>query len=289
MSRARALEAARILFVLLTLGFAWWGLRGRWDDIGRALADTAPLGLLGALLVTMVGLWLTAVLWRRLLARLGSPLPERPASAIFLIGQLGKYIPGSVWSFAAQAQLGSRHRVPARRSVAASVLFLLVHTATGAVLGTAAAAVGVLDVGGPWWLWALGTLAALAALVVVPVVRHDLGFAAVVMTAVWLAYGVGVLALLGPDRADVSDLPVVVAAFTLSHVAGVLLVIAPAGLGAREAVLIALLEPFVGLESAIAVALLARVVHTASDFAIAGAAWLMVRGSGTRDEHVVAS
>jgi uncharacterized membrane protein YbhN (UPF0104 family) len=97
------------------------------------------------------------------------------------------------------------------------------------------------------------------------------------MTGVWLAYGVGVLALIGPDRAGPSDLLVIVAAFALSHVCGVLLVVAPAGLGAREAVLIALLEPVTGLEAAIAVSLLARVVHTGSDVAIAGAAWLRAR------------
>lgn len=287
MTRSRALDAARILFVLLTVGFAWWGFRGRWDDIADAVAETSPVGLAAAVLVTMLGLWLTALLWRRLLARLGSPLPERAASAIFLVGQLGKYIPGSVWTFAAQAQLGRRHHVPARRSVAASGIFLLLHTATGAVLGTAAAATGVLDVGGPRWLWALGTVAGVAALLL-PVVRRDLGYAVGVMAGVWLAYGVGVLALLGPARADLSDLGVVVAAFALGHVAGVLLVVAPAGLGAREAVLIALLEPVAGLGAAVAVALLARVVHTVADFAIAGLAWVRVGGTQASDDGVEA-
>ena len=55
-TRARALDAARILFVLLTVGFAWWGFRGRWDDIGDAVADTSPVGLAAAVLVTMLGL-----------------------------------------------------------------------------------------------------------------------------------------------------------------------------------------------------------------------------------------
>jgi hypothetical protein len=295
-TRARALDTARILFIPLTVGFAWWGFHGHWRAIGEALVDTSPAGLATAALVTMLGLWLTAFLWRRLLAGLGSPVPERTASAIFLVGQLGKYIPGSVWTFAAQAQLGSRHRIPARRTVAASGLFLYLHTATGVVLGTAAAAAGVLDVGGPQWLWALGTLACLVCLVP-PVVRWlggllagarvqfgagDIGFAVAVMAGVWLAYGVGVLALLGPTRADLTDLLVVAAAFALSHVVGVLVVVAPAGLGAREGVLIALLDPLVGLTAAVAVSLLARVVHAAADFAIAALAWLRVRGTWER-------
>lgn len=291
MTRARALQAARVLFVLLSLGFAWWGFRGRWDEIGTALADTNPAGLVAALGSTVVGLALTALLWRRLLARLGSPVPERDASAIFLVGQLGKYIPGSVWTFAAQAQLGARHRVPARRSVSASGAFLLLHTATGAALGTAAVTTGLLDADGLRWLWALGLAGSLLSLLpvlqrraatLVAGARVDLGTrdiaqAVLVMAGVWLAYGTGVLALLGPERADASDLLPVAAAFALSHVAGVLLVVAPAGLGAREAVLVAVLEPVAGVGAAIAVALLARVVHTAADLALAAAAWLRAR------------
>lgn len=296
MTRARALQAARVLFVLLALGFAWWGFRGRWDEIGTALAETHPAGLVAALVATGVGLALTALLWRRLLARLGSPVPERDASAIFLVGQLGKYIPGSVWTFAAQAQLGARHHVPARRSVAASGVFLLLHTATGAALGTAAVTAGLLEADGPRWLWALGFVGSLLSLLPalqrraaaavagapVDLGPRDIGHAVLTMTGVWLAYGGGVLALFGPGRADASDLALVAAAFALSHVTGVLLVVAPAGLGAREAVLIALLEPVAGVGAAIAVALLARVVHTASDLALASVAWLRARPRAAR-------
>ncbi len=289
MTRAHALRVARVVFVLLAVGFAWWGFHGRWREIGTALADTSPVGLAAALAATAVGLVLTAALWRHLLARLGSPVPERDASAIFLVGQLGKYIPGSVWTFAAQAELGARHRVPARRSVAASGVFLLLHTATGAALGTAAVTTGLLDADGPRWLWALALAGSLLSLVPAVLRRitaavagspvelglPDVARAVGVMATVWLAYGAGVLALAGPSYA--SELVPLTAAFALGHVAGVLLVVAPAGLGAREAVLIALLEPVTGLATAVAVALLARVVHAAADLLLAGGSWLRAR------------
>lgn len=296
MTRARLLRLLRVAFVVLAVGCAAGGFRGRWSEIGTALAGTRPPGLVLALTTTAAGLSLTAVLWRRLLAGLGSPVPERDASAIFLVGQLGKYVPGSVWTFAAQAQLGARHDVPARRSVTASGVFLLLHTATGAVLGTAAVTAGLLDADGPRWLWALGLAASLAGLLpavlrraaaVVAGAPVDLGprevaTAVLLMTGVWLTYGVGVLALVDPDRAGPADLVPVAAAFALGHVAGVLLVVAPAGLGAREAVLIALLAPVTGLGGAVATTLLARVVHTTSDLALAGAAWLRARPRSPR-------
>lgn len=286
----QALLAARIGFVLLVVGFAWWGFRGRWDEIGDALVATDPWRLLASVAVTAFGLALTALLWRRLLAGLGPALPRRDAAAIFLVGQLGKYIPGSVWTFAAQAQLGRRHEVPARVSVAASSVFLLLHTFTGLALGAGLAAAGLLEVDGPWWLWAAAAAGA-AALITPPVVRRtaarlagrtttvglgpaDLAIAIGLMAAVWTTYGVGLALLV--DHGDV-DLVTATGAFALSHAAGVLLVFAPAGLGAREGVIIALLGPVVGLGPAAAVALLSRVVHTVADFLVAVVARAAVR------------
>lgn len=281
MTRGRVLLAARAAFVVLTVAFAWWGFRGRWHEVGDAIVATGPGELLLAVAVTLVGLLLTAVLWRHLLARLGSPVPQRDAAAIFFVGQLGKYIPGSVWSFAAQAQLGRRHRVPGRSSVAASAVFLLLHTFTGVTIGSALAAADVLDTDLPRWLWTLAALGGAVALLP-PVVRplgsriagkdaaiaftgRDLAVAVALLLGTWTAYGAALLVLL-PSAADPSA---VVGAFALSHAAGVLLVFAPAGLGAREGVLIALLGPVVGTTPAAAAALLARVVHTLADFAAA--------------------
>ncbi len=59
--------------------------------------------------------------WRSLLADLDSTLPMPVAMRIFFLGQLGKYLPGSVWTVVAQADLGRDHSIPPRRTVAASV------------------------------------------------------------------------------------------------------------------------------------------------------------------------
>ncbi len=51
---------------------------------------------------------LTLMGWRVLLADLGTHLPAAPASSVFLVGQLGKYLPGSVWTVVAQTEMGAR-------------------------------------------------------------------------------------------------------------------------------------------------------------------------------------
>jgi uncharacterized membrane protein YbhN (UPF0104 family) len=298
MTRALA-PSARIGFLLLTIGSAWWGFGGRWSEIGAAAAGTDPLQLCGALLCAIGGLTLTGVLWRMLLAALGSHVALRDAGAVFFVGQLGKYVPGSVWSFAVQAQLGRRHGVPVRSSVTASALFLVLHTFSGLLLGGALAAGGVVgtDLGRGWWLL---VAVICAAALTPPVLRFlgdrlagvggrttfglgDLLRSLALMTGVWACYGACLWVLLPLDRPAPEDVLAAVAAFALAHAAGVLLVLAPAGLGAREAVLIALLAPTVGVPDAAAVALLARVVHTAADFALAAAAAGWARPRRTRE------
>ncbi|WP_426241405.1 lysylphosphatidylglycerol synthase domain-containing protein [Nocardioides sp. LHG3406-4] len=288
MTRAQALRGARVGFVLATIGFAWWGFAGRWQEIGDALAETGPARLCGAVLGALAGLALTGVLWRNLLSAVGSRVDLRGAGAVFFVGQLGKYVPGSVWSFAAQAQLGRRYGVPVRSSVTASALFLVLHTFSGLSLGGVLAAGGAIhiDLGRAWLLLLAG--AATAALAP-PVLRFlgdrmsgaevpmsltavDLVRSLALMTGTWACYGACLWVLVPSASLAPEDVLTAVAAFALAHAAGVMLVLAPAGLGAREAVLVALLSPVVGVPAAAAAALLARAAHTFADFALAAGA-----------------
>ncbi|MBM7515403.1 lysylphosphatidylglycerol synthase domain-containing protein [Nocardioides nitrophenolicus] len=279
MTRARALDLVRAGFVLVALGCAAWGFHGRWGEIADAAGRVGPGRLVAGWLLATAGLCLTAVLWRHCLRWAGSELAVPAAARVFFVGQLGKYIPGSIWNFAAQAQLGRPLGVPARASLTASGVFLLVHTLTGAAAGAALVAAGPLDAPGPRWVWALSAAAALAALAVLAagsrgrlaVRGRDLAGAVGLMGLVWTAYGAALLALLptlGP-----TDLPLAVGVFALGHVAGVIVVFAPAGLGAREATMIALLAPAVGFGAATAAALLVRIVHTVADLVLAAASW----------------
>lgn len=294
MSRRASLRTARWLFAVATLVFAWWSFRGRWDDVAGALVGVGPGHLVVAAAAAGLGLGVTARLWRLLLRWIGPDIGAHDAAAVFLVGQLGKYVPGSVWSVAVQARLGRRHGVPVRWSVTASSLFLLVHTATGLLLGGLLVLSGAL----PNVSYAVAATAAVVGAVALapPLVRRvadrfsghrtrfglrELGVAGALMLVVWACYGVTVLALV-PASSGASGTPLfaaAVAAFALAHAVGVLVVLAPAGVGAREGVLIALLAPMLGVPGAAATSLLARVVHVVADFVVAGlAAWWASRG-----------
>lgn len=287
--RSRLLPLLRAGFVVAALLFAWFALRGRFGEVGDALAATTAAGVVGALALVLLGLSATGVLWLRVMASLGADLPVRDGSATFFVGQLGKYIPGSVWSLGAQAQMAGRHRVPARATVTAGLVFLGYHLATGVVVGAATVLLGGLSSSLPSWTWALLLLGAAAALTP-PVVRAlssrvggrpaavawpDTLAAVGLMAAAWLAYA-GALVLLSPG-APWHDLVPLGGAFALAYAVGVVVVLAPAGVGAREALFVLLLAPVVGVAGATALAVLARAVHTVGDVALAAAWWGVAR------------
>ncbi|MBO9523886.1 MAG: flippase-like domain-containing protein [Nocardioidaceae bacterium] len=282
--------ALRVAFLAAVLVFAWASLRGRWDEIGSALRQTSALGLAGALALVLLGLLATGFLWLLLMSRLDASVPVLDGLAIFFLGQLGKYIPGSVWSIGAQADLARRHDVPPRATVAAGLLFLGYHVDTALLAGSATVLTGGLDADWPDQLFWLALAAGLVGLV--PGVVRLLGqrvagrdvridvlatLRIVLLLAVaWASYA-GALVLLVPG-APWGDLVALGGAFALGYAVGVVVVLAPAGVGARETVFVLLLTPVLGVGPATALALLARVVHTVADAVMALGWWATSRG-----------
>ena len=72
-----------------------------------------------------------------------------------------------------------------------------------------------------------------------------------------------------------SNIPVMIGAFALALVSGVVVIFAPSGLGVREAVLTAILSLYFSLESAIFISIMARIWSTAGEVASFAAIWLI--------------
>ncbi|MDZ5619685.1 hypothetical protein SFC88_02545 [Nocardioides sp. HM23] len=285
MTDTRYLTALRVAFLVAVAVFAWYGLHGRLDEVGAALRATSALGVAGAFVLVLLGLLATGFVWLRLMRVAGADLPLRDGLATFFVGQLGKYIPGSVWSIGAQAQMAGRNSVPRRSTVAAGLLFLGYHVATGVAASSVVVLVGGLAV--PWPPGVTVLLLATSVLGLLPVVVRragsrvagrqvavDLGdtlLLLALMAAAWSAYSVA-LVLLSPGRPWV-DMAAFGGAFALAYASGVVIVAAPAGFGAREALFVVLLTPLLGVPGATALALLARVAHTAADGTMAAGWW----------------
>ncbi|MGL4177340.1 MAG: hypothetical protein ACRCSN_14825, partial [Dermatophilaceae bacterium] len=83
------LLAAVVAAIVATLGRNWPEVSA---ELGRL--DAGPLA--AAFVFGLVPPVLTTLGWRTLLVDLGTRLPVPTAAGVFLVGQLGKYLPGSV-------------------------------------------------------------------------------------------------------------------------------------------------------------------------------------------------
>jgi hypothetical protein len=90
------------------------------------------------------------------------------------------------------------------------------------------------------------------------------------MAPAWVAYGAAGFLLADAFKGPAVGLAVVcTAAFALGWLVGLVVFIAPAGIGAREGILVLALAPVIGLAAATTVSVLLRVVHTLADVLLA--------------------
>ncbi len=237
------------------------------------------------------------MVWRALLADLGAPLAVRPALHVFFVGQLGKYVPGSVFAVAAQMELGRDQGLSRSRVATASLLFMGVLVAAGLL---AAAVVlpftspGALDS----YAWVLVLLPAGLVLLAPPVLSRLVAVALRVLRrepldrplswggtaralgwalVMWALYGVhlGLLVQAVPHDDGPQLLLLSTGAYALAWTAGFLFVISPAGFGVREAALVVALSPVLDRPAAVALSLLSRVVMTLGDLLWGGTGALL--------------
>ncbi|MBC6456741.1 lysylphosphatidylglycerol synthase domain-containing protein [Actinomadura sp. HBU206391] len=274
---------ARAAFVLVALALCAYGLVSRWAEIGHALARLSAWTVTGALGAGLAGLGASMLAWRALLAGLGSPLPVPAAIRVMFLAQLGKYVPGSVWALVGQVELAREHDVPRRHGAGATLLAMAVTIATGCAVAAVTLPLTSAEATRRYW-WLLLLAPALAAClhprVIVALLDRTLAFArrppvtgAVPLGAMARAAGWSLLAwclfgahawLLTRSLGDAGFF-LSTGAYALAFTAGFLVVIAPGGLGAREAALVIALAPGLPGGGPLVVALASRVVLTVAD------------------------
>ncbi|QIM21451.1 UPF0104 family protein [Phycicoccus sp. HDW14] len=298
MTRSRVLVVVRYGLLALVLVAVGWALARNWSEVSRELGRMSWPAVLAGLVLTTAAPVATLVGWRLLLADLGTRLPVAPAASVFFVGQLGKYVPGSVWTVLAQAEMGAKLDVPRRRMAVTGLLSILLAILVGSLLGVVALPRLLARGSSPVTLWVLVAAALLGGVLLWPrllnallalglrilrrePLEHALSGRAIVLTCLWFAaawvfagLGVAVLVLsLAPD-AGASDLVIgVVCGFALASAVGQLSVLVPAGVGVRDGVLALLLVTFMPLSAATAVVVVARFLAIVADLVVAGAGW----------------
>lgn len=266
-------------------------LAGQWDEAWAAVADTEVIWLVAALGLAAVAMGAIAWPWSDAMAVLGARVERRRALAWYFVGELGKYVPGGVWTVVGRSEQAARGGVD--RPVAYAGVALSLAAAYLAAIGVALVLVPLASGGGV----PLAVVALLPAGLVVlhprvlsgllrvarRLVRRPLELdappwsASVALVAryvpAWLLVGLAtwcVARALDPEAA----LAQVALAAVVSWVVGLLAVPVPGGLGVREAVLVSLAG--LPLATGAATAVVARLIFILVDAggAVAGAAAL---------------
>ncbi|MFE0424777.1 lysylphosphatidylglycerol synthase domain-containing protein [Streptomyces sp. NPDC058953] len=296
-TRSRILRA---LAAVVLLGATALAVGGSLDGAGTELSAAAdhPGGivlLVLAVLANAVGLTLSMLSWRVLVADGATRLPMPVAARIFFIGFISKFVPGRIWGVLAHLRLGRDAGVAPERMLSGFGLGLVIGVVTGAWAGLLVAPAVL---GAYAWTLAPLVLAAAAAYARPGWVNHlvaralkaarrppvepgsprSLRRSLLFALASWGVSGLHLWALAVLFGAPAgAALPVAVGGFALATVAGSLAFVLPDGIGARELVLLAPLAAVMPPAAATATVIASRLVCVLSEVAATGAALLWAR------------
>ena len=298
---------------LIVIGAAAWFLvttiRRAWPQLASlnlapSSVNLAPVALASLLTAGtyffLVGTWVWSLRWW------GQHLAYRDAVGIWFLTNLARFIPGAIWQFAGLSAMAVARGISPVAATGAVLLQQLVLLATGLLLTVALApnllgywatdiphvALFALAIGGAiTFIWGFPRVAGLLRPLIARLTKREFtwpqpatrSLAAYFggLIAPWLVYGVSFwlfgLAILGSAA---PSLPLAVAAYTASYVAGIIAVLAPGGIVVREAALVAALAPAIGADGALVLAIGSRVWLTALEVITAMIALLAVRQHG---------
>ncbi|MEU4404594.1 lysylphosphatidylglycerol synthase domain-containing protein [Streptosporangium sp. NPDC023963] len=307
LSRLRSSRLLRVLLALVAVGFLGYGLVRNRDETAAAISQLSWWSLVGSYLSVMAGIGVMVLAWRAVLAGMGSPLPLGSTARVFFVGQLGKYVPGSVWAYAAMIELGRDHDVPPRRMFGSVSLALLISLGCALLVAAVTLRETLIQTTQAWYLLALipviavclhpavltfGLNLALRIARQEPLGQGRLLSGRAVLVAValtvtgWLVYGPHLLLPMADLGASGASLyPVAVGAYALAWATGIVTVIVPAGIGVREGALVLALAPVLDSPRALVAAVVSRVMFTLADLSWAGIGFLWGRLSGPADRQ----
>lgn len=265
----RVLQHPITRIALLTIAIVWIAraLAADWASVQHALR-TIDIQWSWVLLATAIVFAVYAMLiqsWRMLLGGWGGALPYPTAVRIWTVANLGRWIPGKLWSISALGVMASEAGVSGIAAAGAALLGTLLNLGAGfgimaitgagaldklqpglrvmaAVLG-AAFVVGVILL--PRLLPPLLTrLAAWRGLPEPPsqLPARTLWLAVTMNAASWVGYGIAFACFSRGVTPAVSGNPVLfIALFSASYLLGYIVLVAPGGLGVRELALLGLI------------------------------------------------
>ena len=290
--------------VALILGFLLWELWSNWAAL-RAYSWRLKPGLALFSFAALTGsLFLLPWGLREVLALLGHRLPYSRVSKILFSSLLGKYLPGGWWALLGRAHFYRQEGLTlAQASVA--VLMETVLVVTSGILTFSLFLPGHSAFLGGWQKGALAVMGAGCLVFIHPYFLNlflsltekafkkpgvplsfsyrSMAYPFAVFFFFWVGMGSSFWLLAASlTEVEVSLLPQMVSAFTLSWAVGFFSFVTPGGLGVREGALTLLLKPFFPLYAAAALALLSRIWWMGGELLALSISYLWERSGGKK-------
>jgi len=306
--RSRARRVLHLAVPGAALGILAWTARA---SVQELLVDPARIGWAWvglALVLNLAYRVANAASLTLVLRALGQSLGVRPCTRVWLRSELLRWLPGGVWGYLSRARQLSAARVPGPAAAAAIPLELfLTLAAWGAV-----ALVGSLlsGVAGQWaehlsgaGYWLLAGAAGLAAAPFVvrwawPHLQARLEplrglrlhrrwtlAALASYTGLNVLRGVGFACVLLAILPQQPPLGVTISANAIGWIVGFLAVLAPGGMGVREAMIVLLLSPWIGVGDASLAALLWRATQIVEELLLVPVAMQGVKAPRPASTH----
>lgn len=277
MARGRKLWlAAQWIFAALVIWYAARALSGQWSEVGERLRATrlawSDVALASVLMLLSYAILIEA--WRRLLAEWSVSLQRLDAARIWLASNLGKYVPGKIWSILAMGALARARGASALAAGGSSVVMQVMSVVTGVAVAAAFGATSR----GLAWLAILSAGALIGAIIAAPAVlprafgllgsltgrpvaspvvpRRAVWIAALTTIIAWLLAGLAFRAFCAAIGVGSGPTSSYISVYAASYVAGFVALFAPGGIGVREGALVATMER-AGLASAAEAAVIA--------------------------------
>ncbi len=268
-----------VLIVVVIFYFLVSSLANNWSKIPFSSLRFEPASLIISYFLLLVNFVLFVLGWQQIILKLGGDISFRKAFWVLAASQTAKYVPGGIWFALGRIQMG---KSPATRSEIIAVS-LIIETALTMLVGIILFGVGVVVSRAQTGVNIVFLLLALVifALLMYPSVITTLLNAAlkiskrspVVITISYPSilgistyfFGLWAFQILGFYFLINAICPLTIslifrltAVYTLSWMAGFLVLLAPSGLGVREGVMTLMLSPVLPAPLAVAISLISR-------------------------------
>ncbi len=285
----------RPLLILLAISPVGYTTYRQWPEVKETLLHVQWPSLTISIVILFLSMPLMGMIPWLTLRSLQVHRPVSKILGLYFVSQLTKYLPGGIWAYptrVATYQVNGVGKVQAIVSVAREVIFLFLGAALASSL---APFVGVVS---PAWMQLLVVLGVLGCLLGIlltsstrpwtflakfPFLRVfvyspeqenalttlkwlDLLPSLLTSSIYWLSAGISFLYLVKAVTPSTTlQISQAIALFSLAWCVGFMIVVLPAGFGARETAILYLLKYFIPLADAVAVSLLARLGWMAAE------------------------